>query len=115
MPTYLGEELVEDLSGTPYEGFGPREWALDFIERFGQFEGAHHKAWVLDQVVRILHGTPVVVKRASWDAGGGVKEIEYRTSTGQPTPAYDEWVEDMKGEPGEDGELEYDYDAGVTP
>ncbi|KKN13750.1 hypothetical protein LCGC14_1003000 [marine sediment metagenome] len=28
--------------------------ALDFITRFGGIDGAHHKQWVLDQVVRSL-------------------------------------------------------------
>lgn len=30
------------------------EQALEVIERFGGIDGAHHKDWVLDQVVRIL-------------------------------------------------------------
>lgn len=30
--------------------------ALELIEADGQSEGAHHKAWVIDQVVRILTG-----------------------------------------------------------
>jgi hypothetical protein len=29
-------------------------WALNMIVRFGGIDGAHHKAWVLDQVTRIL-------------------------------------------------------------
>lgn len=28
--------------------------ALDLIVRYGGIDGAHHKAWVLDQAVRIL-------------------------------------------------------------
>lgn len=28
--------------------------ALDVIEQYGQIDGAHHKAWVIDQVVRAL-------------------------------------------------------------
>lgn len=30
--------------------------ALDLIDRYGGIDGAHHKQWVLDQVVRILAG-----------------------------------------------------------
>lgn len=30
--------------------------ALDLIVRYGGFDGAHHKDWVLDQVVRRLTG-----------------------------------------------------------
>jgi hypothetical protein len=28
--------------------------AIDFIVKYGGIDGAHHKTWVLDQVVRIL-------------------------------------------------------------
>ena len=28
--------------------------AISLIEQYGQIDGSHHKAWVLDQVVRIL-------------------------------------------------------------
>ena len=30
--------------------------ALRFLLKIGQVEGAHHKAWVIDQTVRILAG-----------------------------------------------------------
>lgn len=30
--------------------------ALAIIEQYGQIDGAHHKAWVIDQVVRALQG-----------------------------------------------------------
>jgi len=34
----------------------PVEQALELINTFGGIDGAHHKQWVLDQVVRILSG-----------------------------------------------------------
>ncbi len=105
MAKYLGEEAVESLDGTPYEGYSPVDWALEFIERYGQIDGGHHKAWVLDQAARILWGTPVVVTLARWDDG-----IEqYRLGTGSPSADYLAWAESMK----EGGE--YDYDEGVAP
>jgi hypothetical protein len=30
--------------------------AMEVIERYGGIDGAHHKQWVLDQVVRYLMG-----------------------------------------------------------
>lgn len=30
--------------------------ALDLLIRYGQVDGDHHKAWVIDQAVRILAG-----------------------------------------------------------
>ncbi len=34
----------------------PSERAAQLISRYGGIDGAHHKQWVLDQVVRILTG-----------------------------------------------------------
>lgn len=30
--------------------------AVELAIRYGQIDGAHHKAWVIDQMVRILSG-----------------------------------------------------------
>ena len=30
--------------------------ALDTAQQYGQIDGAHHKAWVIDQMVRALTG-----------------------------------------------------------
>ena len=30
--------------------------AMDIIERYGQIDGDHHKAWVIDQIARCLLG-----------------------------------------------------------
>jgi hypothetical protein len=32
------------------------ERAVDVAYQYGQIDGAHHKAWVIDQMVRILAG-----------------------------------------------------------
>lgn len=90
-------------TGTPYEGFGPRRWCLSFISRYGQIKEAHHKAWVLDQCARILHGTPVVLKHAKWKNG----EEEYRFCTDEPSQRYLHWAKVMEEEGG--------YDEGITP
>jgi hypothetical protein len=60
--------------------------ALDFIRQFGDEDGAHHKQWALDQVVRILTGTP---------------------------EAYAEWVK--KTTAGEDGPDTYEWGEGIAP
>lgn len=91
---YLGEELVTDLTGTDYEGFTPTQWALEYIFRYGQIDGDHHKTWVLDQVARILCGTPVIVKKASWGTNSAnVRLVEYRHDTAEePSVKYEAWV-----------------------
>jgi len=111
MQGYLGETEIKSTNGTPYEGFGPTEWAMQFIEFYGQIDGGHHKQWVLDQVVRILHGTPIILFLAKWDDG----KQEFRYYTGEPSQAYLDWVEEMLGEVDEDGNYEYGYEEGCAP
>lgn len=110
---YLGEFEVE-LEESPFAEYNPEYWAMYFIERYSQIDGAHHKQWVLDQVARILKGTPVLVKEARWEDG----TKEYRVSLGQSSPQYLEWVKEMKGKwvkiEGYEG-WEYDYDEGIAP
>ena len=103
---YLGTTILDSCDGTPFEGFTSQDWAMEFIERYGQIDGSHHKSWVLDQVARILKGTPVMLSVAKWDDG---KE-EYRYSVqSPPSREYIEWVAIILG----DGE--YDYDGGIAP
>ncbi len=97
--------------GKSIRDFTPQDWALKYIEMYGQFDGGHHKQWVMDQVVRILKGTPIILELASWENG----HTEYRFETGNPSPEYITWVEDMKGFDTESGEYQYDYDEGIAP
>ncbi|MBA3050500.1 MAG: hypothetical protein KKE42_10950 [Alphaproteobacteria bacterium] len=84
------------------------EAALDVIGRYGQTDGAHHKAWVLDQAVRLLLGCPVV--RTTLTAHNGT---EFDADVVDSSPAYRDWVRDMQA--GEDGPDTYDYDEGIAP
>lgn len=52
--------------------------ALDIMVRYGQIDGAHHKAWVIDQAVRALIGDELYLgfirfineeDTYSWDEG----------------------------------------------
>ena len=99
---YLGETDVTEY----YQSWPPHQIALYFIiEKYGQIEGEHHKAWVLDQVVRILLGAPVTVKLAKWSDG----QSELRFMTGAPGAAYESWVRSMNS-----GD-ETPYNMGVAP
>jgi hypothetical protein len=83
---------------------------MKFIESYGQIDGGHHKQWVLDQVARILHGTPVELCLAKWDNG----QQKYRFSTGEPSAEYKAWVKERLGM--FDNEMnEYAYDEGIAP
>ena len=118
MRGYLGEEAV-DVKDAPYASFGPADWALDFIGRLGGIDGEHHKNWVLDQVARVLLGTPVLIRVARWRdplKEWGWSREEYRIKTGEPSAEYLKWVDEQMGmaDP-ETGEREYDYDVGTPP
>lgn len=110
MVGYLGQFAPEP--GHEYENYTQADWALEFVGRYGQFDGGHHKAWVLDQVARILNGTKVIVEEARWD--NGQKELRFWTD--EPSKEYLDWVAMMKGDWDEENEyFEYDYDEGIAP
>ena len=109
MRKYLGETLV-DAENTEFSDFTSSDWAIYFIERYGQYDGGHHKQWVLDQIARILKGSEIIIKEAKWDDG----KSEYRISTGETSDDYKFWVQEMKGE--YDGEeYQYSYETGIAP
>ncbi len=111
MAKFLGKEIINPQDTEEFKDYGKSDWALYFIERFGQIEGGHHKAYVLDQVARVLKGCEVEVSIARWDSG----EWEYRVCLKEEeTQEYLDWVEEMKC-PDENGQYEYDYDKGIAP
>lgn len=106
---YLGEFPLPPTS--KYHNYSPTDWAMEFISSYGQIDGAHHKTWVLDQVARILMGTPVISSVAQWDNG----KSEVRYETGDPSAQYHEWVAKMRGKwDPEYEEYEYEYDEGIA-
>lgn len=108
MEGYLGETIV-DVKDTEFKDFTPADWAIYYIEGYGQIDGDLHKLWLLDQIARILKGTKVIVKIAKWDNG----QTEYRIDLDEESEEYTEWVKDMMA--GEDGEFTYCYDTGIAP
>jgi len=78
---YLGEvEINHNMT--------KEELAIDFLSKFSHIDGSHHKAWLLDQLARILMGTPVNATKASWVSG----HSELRLSTGEPSKEYLDWI-----------------------
>ena len=111
MPKYLGETPIDTTTHPDFKDMTPSDFAVLFISEYGQTDGGHHKSWVLDQVSRILHGTPVVVTEASWDDGNK----QFRFDLGEPSAEYQAWRQDMLGEIDAEGEAEYGYDEGIAP
>lgn len=111
MAKYLGQFDVDINNHPEFSKYTSSDWAMYFISRYGQIDGAHHKNWVLDQVARILKGTKVVVVLAKWDDGNS----EYRVWLEDiPTLEYNKWRQEMLGDL-IDGEYEYSYDEGTAP
>lgn len=108
MEGYLGEFDV-NISTSPFKNYTPFDWAMYFVEHYGQIDGEHHKLWVLDQVARIHKGVKPIIKLAKWSNG----QEEYRISLSEPTDKYISWVEEMKA--GEDVLDTYSYDEGIAP
>lgn len=104
MRAYLGETKA-DIKHSPFANYTPADWACLYHFQYGQIDGDHHKTWVLDQIVRILKGTPVEINLAKWSDG----EIEYRFSTGEPSQEYLNFVKDYC----DNGQ--YSYDEGCPP
>lgn len=111
-PKYIGSFPIEVATHPVFSNYTKSDWAMYFIEGYGQIDGGHHKQWVLDQVARCLMGVPIIVEEARWDNG----HSEYRIHTGNPNHEYEVWVETMRGKYNEeDEEYEFDYDEGVAP
>lgn len=115
MKDYLGEFPI-DVKDTRFKDFTKENWVMYFVERFGQIDGDHHKAWVLDRVARILYDTPIEIVEARWGKEGSYTLKELRVRVGQPSEKYLEWVKEMKGEFSEENkEYEYSYNVGIAP
>lgn len=74
----------------------------------GSTDGAHHKMWVIDQMVRALTGCPMV-KRTAIDCNGR----KYGYEAQGESPEYLAWVKEF--EAGEDGPQTYEWDTGIAP
>lgn len=83
------------------------EKALEYASRYGDIDGAHHKMWVIDQMVRALTNCPTVTKTTvhnnrefEWEDQGESKE-------------YNEWV--ARHCDGDDGPETYYWETGIAP
>lgn len=113
MAKYLGSNEVDPKTIEKFKDFKRSDWAMLFIERYGQIDGNHHKNWVIDQVARILRGTPVIVSLLQWD--DGIEDYSVVTSD-EVSEEYLAWRREQQGEYDEEsGEYEYGYDEGIAP
>lgn len=108
---YLGDKVV-NKEDTEFKNYSPSDWAMYFISSYGQIDGSHHKTWCLDTVAKILKGTPVIIKQASWSDG----YKEYRISLAEDSDDYTAWAKSMLGDYDKESDS-YDstYDKGIAP
>jgi len=82
--------------------------ALDLANSYGGIDGAHHKMWVIDQMVRALTGVPDE-KFIGTDVHGHRYEYTAQTTNDE----YAALVRNHRD--GEDGPETYDWDIGIPP
>lgn len=82
--------------------------ALEVCIRFGGIDGEHHKAWVIDQMVRALTGCPSVLD-GKRDARG---QWHHFMRLGE-SPEYLALVAEACA--GDDGPNTYAWDEGIAP
>jgi hypothetical protein len=82
--------------------------AIDIAKSNGTNDGAHHKMWVIDQMVRALAGCPTVT-RSGRNCFGEPYEYQMLDDNDQ----YLEFVREHNQ--GEDGPNTYCWDVGIPP
>ena len=71
------------------------EKALLYAYLYGNIDGAHHKAWVIDQMVRALTG------------------CQTTNAIQVANDEYKQWVKNARA--GQDGAETYNWDEGIAP
>lgn len=92
-------------AGTPEERIRK---ALAIAVSFGGIDGAHHKDWTIDQMVRALTGCPVEKKEAQ-----DCNRIPYIYQAQGESEEYRALV--AMACHGEDGPQTYNWDTGIAP
>lgn len=82
--------------------------ALYFAQKHGTVDGAHHKMWCIDQMVRALTGCPTNFVRTVAHTGMVYEYLEQGKSD-----EYVEWVVAFCD--GADGPNTYEWDTGIAP
>jgi len=108
MKGYIGESPIDWKTHPELKDMTEKDWALLMAFQHAQVDGAHHKTWVIDQMVRILNGAEITVKEAEWASG----ETVIRWTVGS-SDDYIEWVK--KYADGEDGPETYEWEEGIAP
>lgn len=113
------EALLNSLRNSMFTlcgGYDERiQKALNCAFQYSQFDGNHHKAWAIDQIVRALLGCPMIKKTAL-----DCNKKQYSYETQGESQEYLDWVkkfeyEDLTLSVDEDREKDYEWNCGTPP
>lgn len=82
--------------------------ALQIASCFSQIDGAHHKDWCIDQMVRALTGCPIESKETT-DCHGTPYSYERQGESA----TYQQFIKEHND--GEDGADTYSWSTGIAP
>ena len=82
--------------------------ALEYAMNYGGIDGAHHKQWTIDQMVRALTGCPLEIREAK-----DYKGRTYAYQTQGESQEYKDLITAYMA--GEDGPETYTWDEGCPP
>lgn len=83
--------------------------ALALASNYGGIDGDHHKMWVIDQMVRVMTGSPIVKSPVLLDGGGN----NYTFDMLGESEAYEAFVSTHNDD--EDGSDTYQWVTGIAP
>lgn len=113
--SFLGTRAPTPADQCPFDGYTASDWANTYIVAYGGIDGSHHKDWVMDQIFRILNGTPVVVTLAEWGPSDQYPagHREWRFTTGEPSEKYHQAVKEACTDG--DDENAWEWETGIAP
>ncbi len=100
--------MTENMDRKYWNMVYARDKALEIAKGFGQTDGDHHKAWVIDQIVRALLDCPMVEKEGiDWS-----NQLYTYLAMGE-SDNYRKFIAEARD--GEDGPETYGWNVGVAP
>lgn len=86
--------------------------AVQIATRYGMDDGAHHKMWVIDQMLRALTDCPIVEKIGISQREDGT-HIEFSYQTYGESEEYKRLIAEACA--GDDGPQTYSWSVGIAP
>lgn len=114
MPRYLGSTSIDVTTDPRFKNWTTKDFAMEFITRYGQIDGEHHKSWVLDQVSRILLGSPIEANQRCWARPDEsiITEVDFTVGSSE---SYRKWRRGFVEYDSDDGSEIDDYECGTAP